>query len=484
MQFNSVEYGLFLPLAVLLYYAIPPASRWIALVAASTAFISWTGPVHVVYALGLAAINYVLGIEIEKHAESRRGPWLLYAALLCNVGVLVLFKYGSVIAAGFYEAADGLGTPPIAPEWALLLPLGVSYYVFQLISYQLEIYWGRGMATRHPGHFMASILFFPKFVAGPIERPHHFMPQLVKPRPFSADDITAGLKQIAWGLFKKAVIADRIALIIDPIYQSPQEYSPIVLAVAIALYMVQIYNDFSGYTDMALGSARVLGIEIIPNFARPFSARTITEFWRRWHISLSSWTNDYIFRPLSTYFSFKTSWHKTGLSLSIILSFLVLGVWHGPSLNFALFGLIHGCAVAFEALTQKQRARVLAKLPERLADRMMNVLTVVFYASSCVFFRAESPGDAVYILWHAYTGVGSMALGDLGVLYAQRHQLAILFGVGVVYAAVRAVARDRPLDAWLSAMPTWSRWSVYYAIVLGIVLLGNFDVQEFVYVQF
>lgn len=484
MQFNSLEYGLFFPLALLLYYAAPAPHRWAVLVATGGAVLAWKGIAHLAIAVGLTVVNYAIGLAIEKHAEAPRASWLLGLALCCNLFVLGLFKYATVLGAGVHDVLAAIGVPAASGEWSFFLPLGISYYVFQLISYDLEVYWGRAPATRHLGHLAASVLFFPKLVAGPIERPHHFLPQLVTPRPFAAENVTAGLAQIAWGVFKKCVIADRIALIVDPVYENVHGFGQLTLLLTIGLYVVQTYNDFSGYTDIALGSARTLGLEIVPNFNHPFSARSVTDFWRRWHMSLSSWTADYIFRPLSTYVSFNTSWRKTGMAASITASFLVLGIWHGATWNFVLFGLAHGLAVSIETLTQRHRTRLLARLPERLADRLNNVVTVVFYACSCVLFRAASLGDAGYVLGHAFTSIGGITGADRALFREQRYHVLLLGLMAVLFAAAHRLSLHRPLSAWVGARPLWVRWSAYYALIAAIVIFGVFGVKEFVYVQF
>jgi D-alanyl-lipoteichoic acid acyltransferase DltB (MBOAT superfamily) len=492
MQFISLDYGLFFPLAVLVYYAAPAHQRWAVLVAVSAAFLAWAGVAALAIAIGLAVVNYFLGIAIEKHADTRRASFLLLLALFCNVGVLAFFKYGGLFDYGseFGTGLDGMGVffgaSATSSHWAPLLPLGISYYVFQLISYDLEIYWGRAPAARHLGHLVASILFFPKLVAGPIERPHHFIPQLAAAKPFSAEDITIGLKLIGWGLFKKCVIADRMALIVNPVFETPHDYSGLALLIMIVLYPLQVYNDFSGYTDMALGSARCLGLEICPNFNHPFSARSLTDFWRRWHISLSSWTNDYIFRPLSAYALLNTSRRKTGLFFSITSAFFVLGLWHGATWNFVLFGLMHGVAVSFEALTQRSRARLWlwAKLPERVADRLANVATLTFYALSCVVFATGSIGDAVYMLGRAFGGVDSFTRGDVSAFQDHTYRLAVLAMIAVVLLAVRRMSVGTSISEWLSTKSLWWRWSAYYAVIAAIFVLGEFDVKDFVYVQF
>jgi D-alanyl-lipoteichoic acid acyltransferase DltB (MBOAT superfamily) len=453
--FHSLPYAVFLPLCALAYWTAPARHRWVLLVATGAAFLGSAGRLHLAIAVAMTAVNFAAALALEKWTDTRRGTGVLWLVLLLDVAALGAFKY--------------LGL--------LFSPLGISYYTFQLIGYNLEVHWGRERAERHLGRFAASILFFPKLVAGPIERPHRFLAQLGAERPFRAAEVAAGIRQIGWGLFKKCVIADRVALFVDLVYKDPRALTGLPLLVGVAGYVVQIYNDFSGYTDIALGSARVLGIELGPNFDHPFSARSVSDFWRRWHISLSSWTNDYIFKPLSTIVSLKTKLGKAGIVGSLLITFLVLGVWHGPSFGFVVFGLLHGAAVSFEVLTRRPRGAALDRLPAKLADGLRVGATVTFYAFSCVFFRARKLSDAIYIVTHAFRGLGH--LGGLQVFAPLVYHLGVL----VVLVALIGLVRWRVADR-LAEQPTWARWSIYEAVAISILLFGLFEINQFVYVQF
>jgi D-alanyl-lipoteichoic acid acyltransferase DltB (MBOAT superfamily) len=408
--FNSFEYLVFLPLAVVAYYSVSAQRRWAVLVATGMAFLAFASPWHAAIALGMAAVNFGTGLAIDRWADTPRGARVLFFALLFDVGALGYFKYQGFFVQNMNLLAQFGGVAPPLRAHEVLLPLGISYYCFQLIGYNLEVHWGRQPAEKHFGRFASSILFFPKLIAGPIERPHRFLAELRAQRPFRVDDLSAGLVLIGWGLFKKCVIADRVALFVDVVYQNPRELTGLPLLVGVFAYVVQVYSDFSGYTDIALGSGRMLGIQLSPNFNQPFSARSVTDFWRRWHISLSSWTNDYIFKPLSTYVSLETKWGHAGIVLSILVTFFVLGFWHGPSWNFVLFGLIHGGAVAFELLTKRARGFAASKLPPRIPDGVSHAATLIFYAFSCVFFRARTVGDALYIISHSFRGLTNVRL--------------------------------------------------------------------------
>ena len=262
--------------------------------------------------------------------------------------------------------------------------------------------------------------------------------------------------------------------------------SPLHLAVALAFAGVNFVAALGSYTDLALGAARVLGRELQPNFDRPFAARSLSDFWRRWHISLSSWTNDYVFKPLSMFAASRTVDGGAAMGLSIVVTFTVLGLWHGPRWGYLVFGLLHGVAVAILALTQRRRQRLLRRLPPQLADRLGQGATLVFYALSCVFFRAGSVGDGLYIVGHVWPGAGQLSATGEHLLAQQQPQLALLAALGLVVVALRRWGRERERHGWrlLAPRPRWQRWLVEYSLVAAILLLGVFDVPQFVYVQF
>jgi D-alanyl-lipoteichoic acid acyltransferase DltB (MBOAT superfamily) len=475
MAFCSLPYLVFFPLAALFYFAAPARHRWAVLVALGLVFLAWASPLAAAVAVAMAAVNFAAAIGLERWAETPRASRLLALVLAADVGALGWFKYQGFFADGANAVGAALGHPlGLAPR-AVLLPLGISYYTFQVIGYVLEVHWGRESAERHFGAFLASILFFPKIALGPIERPHHFLPQLREGRPFSEGDLVLGLRRVGWGLFKKCVVADRIGLFVDAVYDRPHELTGLPLLLAVALYVPQIYCDFSGYTDIALGSAKVLGIDLAPNFDRPFSATSVTDFWRRWHISLSSWTGDYVHKPLSLAISMGTRWGKAGQVLAILASFFVLGFWHGASWGFVVFGLVHGAAVSVEMLLARPRA------PRRIPAWAANALTVVFYAFSCTFFRARTVSDAVYVMGHAFVGLGGLG-GFARFQWLEFHAVSLVL-LAAVLAAIRLRLGPRPAEA-LAARPRWARWAADYALVIAIFLFGVFDTTHFVYVQF
>jgi len=313
---HSAEYLILLIVSATAFFVVPFALRWAVLCAAGIAFLWYASPEAVVVAIAMTLVNYFAALRIEKHLDTQRAYGLLIATITVDVGALLGFKYIRFLPRLF----DSAHLPALKGAESLLLPLGISYYTFQCIGYLVEVYWGRSAAERHCGRLASSILFFPKLMAGPIERPHRFLLQLGAPTRMDLGNVGRGAEQVCLGVFRKCVIADRIGRIIDPVYKNFEGRPGIPLLVAIGLYTVQIYNDFSGYTDIALGTARIFGFELTPNFNRPFSARSVSEFWRRWHISLSSWTTDYVYKPLAIHLR---NWSFGG-SLAIVITFLVL----------------------------------------------------------------------------------------------------------------------------------------------------------------
>jgi len=461
-----IAYACFAIVSLTIFYLAPPRHRWLVLVVSGAAFLASVGWVHLVAALALASIGYIAGLLIERWPDTTRSKVVLWLGIALVVGALGLCKYHRSVEYLVDLVTQAHGSVSFA---SIILPLGISYYAFQVIGYQLEVYWGREQAERHPGRFAASVLFFPKLVAGPIERPHRFLEQLTNPPPFAWSRIASGLEQIGWGLFKKAVIADHIGLIIDHTFDNPTLASGAPLFLAICLYPVQVYNDFSGYTDIALGTARLFGFELTPNFNRPFSARSISDFWRRWHISLSSWTNDYVYKPLA--FGLRSA--PAGPTLAVLAGFFVLGAWHGPRLTFVLFGLVHGSVVAIEAFIRRRRGSDAAPL---MHPRIANALTVGFYALTCVFFRSATVEDAGLVLGRAVTTASAGLHLPLSQLFELGLVLAILF---VLFVARRPLSRVPLADR-----SAWVRWTVYCAIAGTLFFLGIYNVTEFVYEHF
>jgi D-alanyl-lipoteichoic acid acyltransferase DltB (MBOAT superfamily) len=474
LLFNSVEYLLlFLPAVVLLHFAAPPRWRWAVLLAASCVFYGrWSIPyLGLVFASTLVA--YLAALAIAR-AESRRAQRAALALCLASMlGVLFAFKYWGFFASSAEWVLARLGVEESFGALDVLLPVGISFYTFQAIGYVVDVYRGLRPET-HLGRFALFKLFFPQLVAGPIERANQLLPQLREERRFDAAQLADGLQLLLWGLFKKVVIADRLALYVDAVYGNVGEHHASTFVLATYAFAVQIYCDFSGYSDIAVGSARMLGIDLMRNFRRPYFATGAQDFWRRWHISLSSWLRDYLYIPLGG-----NRGGAVRTYANLFATMLLGGLWHGASWTFVVWGALHGGALALARSTQGARdgAWHASGAPVWLRDAWRGLVTFQFVCLCWVFFRAGSIEDALGVLaslrgpWRApflETGVLSQALPGVLLLLAVQ-----LFQAWV--GPVREHVRRLPLPV---------RWAGWYALLLGVVLLGVEGGSQFIYFQF
>jgi alginate O-acetyltransferase complex protein AlgI len=297
MLFNSYEFLVFFPVVTVLFFLLPHRFRWLHLLLASCAFYMAFVPVYIVILLLTIVIDYWAGILIENASGSQR-KFYLAMSLVANIGVLAIFKYYNFFIDNINNLLHLSNSSTSLPLLNIILPIGLSFHTFQAMSYTLEVYRGNYPAERHFGIYALYVMFYPQLVAGPIERPQNVLPQFHKKHSFNYDRIASGLRLMAWGLFKKVVIADRMAFMVNEVYNQPHNYHGLPLLVATIFFSIQIYCDFSGYSDMALGTARVMGFELLKNFDRPYFSKSISEFWRRWHISLSTWFKDYLYISL------------------------------------------------------------------------------------------------------------------------------------------------------------------------------------------
>ena len=337
MLFNTIDFAIFLPVVVIIYYLLPHKFRWILLLAASYFFyMSW----RVEYILLIVAstlVDYFSGIRMEKLPDRKsRLPWLLLS-LGVNLGLLFFFKYANFATGNLNLLFQKVGLSNEIPMMKLLLPVGISFYTFQTLSYSIEVYFGRQKAEKHLGYFALYVSFFPQLVAGPIERYSRLAPQFRIKQHINYDNLSRGLRLILYGLFIKMVIADNISGIVDLVYAAPENFASLDILKGIFLYSFQIYSDFYGYSTIAIGSALLLGIRIMDNFKSPYLAKNISEFWQRWHISISTWFRDYLYFPLGGNRVSKQRW-----VLNILLVFLISGLWHGANWTFLIWGLLFG----------------------------------------------------------------------------------------------------------------------------------------------
>ncbi len=490
MLFNSLHFLAFFSVVTPLYFLLPHRSRAPLLLISSCYFYMVFVPVYILILGFTILIDYGAGLLLGQTKGTRR-KWLLIASLIANIGVLAVFKYYNFLN----ESLGGVLTLWEArspfPMLSILLPIGLSFHTFQAMSYTIEVYRGNQPPERNFLIYSLYVMFYPQLVAGPIERPQNLLHQFHEKHEFDYQRIVDGLKLMAWGLFKKVVIADRLAPLPDAVFSDVHQYHGLALALAISAFAIQIYCDFSGYSDIAIGAARVMGFRLMTNFDRPYHARTIAEFWRRWHISLSTWFKDYLYIPLG---GSRVSVPRWYLNLAIV--FVMSGLWHGPNWTYVIWGLLHAFYLIFGLATQPIRdaLRRVSGLSARttLASGLQMFCTFSLVTLAWVFFRANTVGDALYVLTHLTQGLGQ----DLRNLFLHR-RLDLGFNLGLdrtdLLIAVAAVAVMEfvhwaqyrgSVTRWVSQKPAYIRWPLYYAAVFTILFLGVHGDRQFIYFQF
>ena len=468
MLFHTLAFAIFVVIVLPVFLAVPQRARWVILLGASLVFFGALGVPALVYALAAVTLaSYVVGLELDP-VRPARTLWF-WAGVTFDLGVLAAFKF---VPASWFGGSEGGG---------LLALVGVSYFTFQGISYIVDVYAGAQKPERHLGYFALYMAFFPKVLQGPIERAGDLLPQLRRPFEFDAEAWRTGAILFAWGLFKKTIVADRAGPVVDTIYGSVGSFQGPPLALGTYLFAVQLYCDFSGYTDMALGIALLFGIRLTRNFDNPYGARSIADFWRRWHISFSRWIFDYLFNPLQ--FALRDL-RVAGTVIALILTFVATGVWHGVGWTFLIWGLLHGIYMSVSVSTRSIRKRWHARIWRRhpgLGQVWQVLVTAHLVVFSWIFFRAASLGDAVYVVTHLLTGVA----GTRALLFDVRPYTLLVIAMGtaiVAWVDMRGKSGDR-IECLLQ-QPVWVRWPAYYGLAIAILVFGAQARGAFIYFQF
>lgn len=501
MLFNSLEFLVFFPVVTLLYFILPTLRiRNTFLLIASYYFYMQYKPEYGLLMLFSTVINFIAALQMEKAKDNVRKKKLwMGISIVGTLGVLLFFKYFN-----FFTSSLGMGLAifdiayqPTALD--IILPVGISFYTFQTMSYSIDVYRGDMPAERDFIDLALFISFFPQLVAGPIERSTNLLPQFKRYHFFDSKKASSGLRLMLFGFFKKIVIADRLSVIVDTVYNNPSDYDGAYYIIATVAFAIQIYCDFSGYSDIARGSARIMGYDLMVNFDRPYFSKSITEFWRRWHISLSSWFRDYLYFPLG---GSRKGYLRTLLNLFIV--FLVSGLWHGASWTFVVWGALNGAAIVIEKIlgigkdagkvqvagngqtTQKQ------SIPMRVGKSLVGIIpTVATFIFTCfcwVFFRSRTVGQAFYMLPRFFQGFESF---DLGRLLSNRTILGLDYwefftAIGVVvmlFLIENLLGVLRP-GKTLEKMPTAMRLVIYSLSLSLVIWLAWTDTQTFIYFAF
>lgn len=476
MLFNSFHFLFFFIIVTLAYFLLPHKKRWLLLLVSSCYFYMSFVPIYILILGFTITVDYIAGIYIEKSKDSKRKLFLLIS-LIANIGILCLFKYYNFLNNSFSFLLKGVGLQNPFPYLSILLPIGLSFHTFQAMSYIIEVYRGNQPAEKHFGIYALYVMFYPQLVAGPIERPQNLLKQFRQNHKFDSNRIFEGIKIMIWGLFKKLVIADRLAIFVNLAYNNIPHQNGNTLIVATLFFSIQIYCDFSGYSDIAIGAAKVMGFDLMQNFNRPIFAKSTGEFWKRWHISLSTWFKDYVYFPMGGNKGSVPRWY-----FNLMVVFLISGLWHGANWTYVIWGGINGFYLVFGIATKKIRTGFnsimgLNKIPQILLISQI-CITFILISFSRVFFRSSSIDDALLVIKKMGTFRGSpFELGTTTIIYCLFASI-FLFTVEFkkeFYKGSFSISNNQNF---------WIRNAYYSFLVILILLVGVFDGGQFIYFQF
>ncbi len=467
MLFNSLHFFIFFIIVTLGYWSLGWAGRWRLLLFASCYFYMIFQPVYILILFFTIIIDYFAGIWLEN-TEGKQRKWLLILSIISNVGILAFFKYYHFLFDNVSHILGFLQVKNPLPIFSFILPIGLSFHTFQAMSYTFEVYRGNQKAERHFGIYALYVMFYPQLVAGPIERPQNVLHQFHETHIYDWEKVKSGLMMMAWGLFKKVVIADRLAMLVDFAYKNPSEQSGLTLFVATFFYTFQIYCDFSGYSDIALGSARVMGFDLMENFRTPYFSTSISEFWRRWHISLSTWFRDYLYIPLGG--NRVSEWRRY---FNQFFVFMVSGLWHGAAWTFVIWGSLHGFYLILAVLRDKYLPKL--SLPKNLLGKSINLVsTFLLVMLAWIFFRAKGIHDAFIVL----KKIGTLSLSQS--FSTPLNTIEMWFSLGLILFLLWKEYKFFHIDT----RNTQKFFGLSIVFILVIYFFGVFETNQFIYFQF
>jgi len=472
MIFNSLTFVYFFIIVTTLFFFTPQKLRWALLLAASCVFYMYFVPVYILILGFTIGIDYFAGLFIANSSGRKRKAWLV-CSLIANIGVLAFFKYFNFLNSNLTALLGLFDYKNPIPLLNILLPIGLSFHTFQAMSYTIEVYRGVQQPEKHFGIYALYVMFYPQLVAGPIERPQNILHQFHEEKFFDYDRITDGLKIMLWGFVKKLIVADRLALYVNVVYGNAEHHSGVTLITATFFFIVQIYCDFSGYSDIAIGAAKVMGYNLMINFKRPFFSRNIQEVWQRWHISLTTWFRDYLYFPLGG--------SRRGVPIlirNLFIVFVVSGLWHGAGWTFIIWGLLNGMVLAVEQILSPV-LRLINKGLGFTKNFVRTVFTVALFVLMGIFFRSQNLDQAKYVFTSiTHLKPGRLFLGEPPITFAY-YVLALLLLFGVEYFQeyhpnINLVRNNNPVI----------RYSGYLAIIVLLIITGVFSGADFIYFQF
>ena len=484
MTFNSWEFLIFYPIVAILYFLLPKRARWPMLLIASYYFYIFYQADLIFLIVATTFISWISSLIIERTDRVGLRRLMLAITLIACLGVLFFYKYFNFLAGSVVSIVNLLGgeAPPVVLN--LVLPVGISFYTFQTLSYVIDVYRGKVKTERNFFFYALFVSFFPQLVAGPIERPDNLIPQLKEAHKWSNENAVKGAKHMMVGFFKKIVVADLISVYVNSVYNNVAEATALGVIIATALFAVQIYCDFSGYTDIAIGCARIMGIRLMKNFDHPYTSTSIKEFWGRWHISLSSWFKDYLYIPLGG-----NRCSKGRHLLNLMIVFTVSGLWHGANWTYVIWGVLHGFYQIIGNLTIKRRNAFVERLgftkdhPAVVWTR--RVITFILVDFAWLFFRANTPADAFALIKTLFTGWGGTAgtLGDMG-LTPVMIALTILTIATLVMIDRMLTYDDLPDGSDAISRHGGFIYYVFMILLAWVLLLSKDMTSTFIYFQF
>lgn len=490
MLFNSLEFLIFFPIVTLVYFLIPQRIKYLWLLVASYYFYMCWNPEYAILMGVSTVITYASGIFIDKGKTALVRKIYVGISFALNLAILFYFKYFYFTVDNINALRQMLGMSVLVPRFDVVLPVGISFYTFQALSYTMDVYRRELKPEKNILKYALFVSFFPQLVAGPIERSKNLLIQVNSKHYFDYDQARNGLLMMIWGFFLKLVIADRAAILVNTVYDNAQSFSGVMLLVATLAFALQIYCDFASYSTIARGAARVMGFELMKNFEQPYFSTSIAEFWRRWHISLSSWFKDYLYIPLGG--NRKGSVRKY---FNLMTVFLVSGLWHGASWHFVIWGAIHGVYQIVGGVTENLRRLVceLLNIDRKTAHYkwFQRIITLVLVTFAWIFFRAENMTQAIMVVkkiftqfepWSIYGG-GIAAMGlDIANL------LVLAASVFVLFLVSSAEYKGIDVTQRIEKMHLLARWPLYIALVFGVLIFGiygpGFEASQFIYFQF
>jgi D-alanyl-lipoteichoic acid acyltransferase DltB (MBOAT superfamily) len=480
MIFTAFNFLIFFPIVIIIYYLLPEKFRWKFLLAASFFFYINIKPVYAVLLAIVIAITYIFPILIENAKSFKRKKLLLVINIVLTLLPLFFFKYFNFINESVFDLLKYIGIRWPLPEISFMLPIGISFYTFMALGYSIDVYNEEIPAEKNLGIVALFLSFFPLVLSGPIERAPNMLPQFKSKLLFNYNKVVEGLQWMLWGYFMKLVVADRIAIYVNAIFNNIDHHNGRSLLVGTLLYPIQVYADLGGYSLIAIGCAKVMGIDVMQNFNRPFFATSMSEFWRRWHISLISWLTDYIYTPLAFNLRRYKIW---GIVMALMLTFFLSGIWHGATLTFIIWGTMQGIFLSIEALTNKRKKNLVKKY--RLAEKgwylfICSLFTYFLFAFSEIFGGAvESVSQAFLVIKKIFTDFhGNIWFENPSMVLISSVSIFILFFVEFKLEYYRGPYSFFNNRRWIV------RFLSYSSLIIIILLIGVFDGGQFIYFQF